>query len=120
MADQQVGGDARVPAWLLEDPCPRWCAGDHPIGEHSLDRVHAAPVVLIPLIEDNGRPSMQKRPTGAEYVIDIRRYPGRPETWVYVGNDASPGRGFCLTLESAARLQWELGAALAAAFGDWG
>lgn len=39
-----------TPTWLVTDPCPPWCAGDHPANEHPEDRAHISPLLDVPVI----------------------------------------------------------------------
>lgn len=100
-------------SWLEDDACPGWCAGEHPTGQHPDDRAHAYPLVIFPVITDGGRPAPAKAALGMQCVIDIRKYPGNGEIWVFLGDESNLGNGLCVTLESAMRLHRRLGFALA-------
>lgn len=103
-----------TPAWLAADPCPSWCAGDHPAEEHPEDRAHMVGV-YVPVVRTGG-PAFRsgKDPADAvEYVIVMRRYEGQADTWVYIGEGERTTHSIEVTVESARRLVVTLGELLA-------
>lgn len=94
-----------TPAWLIADPCPSWCEGDHPEAEHPEDRAHLA-AVHVPVVRPC-RPHFDAggdQAEAAEYIVVMRRYAGQPETWVYIGDGENTSRAIEVTAESAQRL----------------
>lgn len=89
-----------IPAWLEADPCPQWCDRDHPEDEHPEDR----PAIYIPVVAATTPPYRGGAPAPAEYLVTIRRYAGRSDTWVYVGDGEDTTRAIEITVESARRL----------------
>lgn len=101
-----------VPRWLTDDPCPPWCSRTHPTDEDARDQAHSSPLSAIPVVRATAAPGSDKRPVGEDFVINIRRYRNDCEIWVYVGSETDTRRGFCVTSESAARLNRALSESL--------
>lgn len=96
--------DAVTPAWLADDPCPAWCAGDHPLDEHPEDRAHVSEVVDVPVIAKGRRWHGRQVPEPLLYIVAMRRYAGETETWVCIGDGQDGGSRLDVTVESARRV----------------
>lgn len=89
------------PSWQ-NDPCPRWCAGDHLESDLPEDRVHRAPGVAVPVVSRRTDTDLVRTAHPEEYEIGLSRADGSTETWVYIG--AGPGEYLEVSVESARRL----------------
>jgi hypothetical protein len=97
---------SETPAWLAADPCPSWCAGDHPLDEHLEDRAHMA-AMYVPVVRATRPPFRggENLAEAAEYIVTMRRYAGQTDTWIYIGHADDTTRSIEITVESARRLR---------------
>lgn len=106
-----------TPAWLVTDPCPSWCNGDHRSDDHPEDRAHVA-AAHVPVVRPCQPPAVggEAVAEAAEYIVVMRRYVGQTDTWIYIGEGEDTSRAVEVTAESARRLATEAAKLIGQAF----
>lgn len=89
------------PAWQI-DPCPRWCAATHTVGDHPEDRVHRSDGITISTVARRRHPEAGELTSTEEEVdleVGIARTDGDTVTWLYIG--AGPASSVEVQLQAA-------------------
>lgn len=105
MEDQQ---ELDIDASKAETRCPPWCTREHSENDHPEDYAHYSDHHSFPVVVPIGAVYEQHGATGTEFIVGIRRFTRRDETWVFIGAGEDTRRSIEISLESAHRLRYAL------------